>query len=149
MISTHSETKSAFAERNIRSLKAIIFKFLHENNTDTYIENLHQFVNVIHCRVNRMTKLAPKNVEKSDVPYLIPLQTCNQIREPKYKIGQQVRIKRKIETFHRGFRIQFTDEVFTITALQSLNPPTYTIKDANNQLIQGKFFESELTLFEK
>ena len=46
---THSETKSAFAERNIRSLKAIIFKFLHENNTDTYFENLQQFVNVIKC----------------------------------------------------------------------------------------------------
>ena len=124
LYSTHSETKSAFAERNIRSLKAIIFKFLHENNTDTYIENLQQFVNVINCRVNRITKLAPKDVEKSDVPYLISLQTCNQIREPKYKIGQQVRIKRKIETFHRGYRIQFTDEVFTITALQSLNSPT-------------------------
>ena len=40
LYSTLSETKSAFAERNIRSLKAIIFKFVHENNTDTYIENL-------------------------------------------------------------------------------------------------------------
>ena len=148
LYSTHSETKSAFAERNIQSLKAIIFKFLHENNTDTYIENLQQFVNVINCRVNRITKLSPKDVEKSDVPYLIALQCCNQIREPKYKIGQQVRIKRKIETFHRGYRIQFTDEVFTITAVPSLNPPTYTIKDANNQLIQGKFYESELTLYE-
>ena len=58
LYSTHSETKSAFAERNIRSVKAIIFKFLHENNTDTYIENLQQFVNVINCRVNRITKLA-------------------------------------------------------------------------------------------
>ena len=100
LYSTHSETKSAFAERNIRPLKAIIFKVLHENNTDTYIENLQQFVNVINCRVNRITKLASKDVEKSDVPYLISLQTCNQIREPKYKIGQQVRRKRKFETFH-------------------------------------------------
>ena len=141
LYSTYSETNSAFAERNIRSLKAKI--------PDTYIENLQQFVIVVNCRVNRITKLAPKDVEKSDVPYLISLQTCNQFREPKYKIGQRVRIKRKIETFHRGYRIQFTDEVFTITALQSLNPPTYTIKDANNQLIQGNSFEPELTLFEK
>ena len=145
----HSETKSAFAERNIRSSKALIFKFMHENNTDTYIEKLQQFVNLINCRVNRTTKLAPKDVEKSDVPYLISLQTSNQIREPKHKIGQQVRIKRKIETFHRGYRIQFTEEVFTITAIQTLNPPTYTIKDASNQLIQGKFYESELTSFKK
>ena len=140
---------NSFAERNIRSLKAIVFKFMHENNTDTYIENLQQFLNVIYCRVLRTTKLAPKNVEKSDVPYLISLQTSNQIREPKYKIGQQVRIKRKIETFHRGYCFQFTEEVLTITAIQTLNPPTHTIKDASNQLIQGKFYEFELTLFQK
>ena len=148
LYSTHSETKSAFAERNILSLKAIIFKFLHENNTDTYIENLKQFVNVINCRVNRITKLAPKDVGKNDVPYLISLQRCNQIRQPKYKMGHQVRIKRKIETIHRGYRIQFTEEVFTIAAVQTRNPPTYTIKDANNQLTQGKFYEAELTPFE-
>ena len=122
---------------------------MHENNTDTYIENLKQFVNLIKCRVNRTTKLVPKDVEKSGVPYLISLQTSNQIREPKYKIGQQVRIVRKIATFHRGYGIQFTEEVSTIRAIQTLNPPTYTIKDASNQLIQGKFYESELTLFQK
>ena len=68
LYSTHSETKSVFAEGNIRSLKAIIVKFLHENNTDTNIENLQQFVNVINCRMNRITKLAPKDVGKNDVP---------------------------------------------------------------------------------
>ena len=149
LYSTDSETKSAFAERNIRFLKTIIFKYLQENNTDTYIENLQQLVNVINWRVNRIMKLAPKDVKKSDVPCLIPLRTCNQIGEPKYKSGQQVTMKQKIETFHRGYCIQFTDEVSTITPLQSLNLPTYTIQDANNQLIQGKVYECELTLFEK
>lgn len=147
--STHSETKSAFAERNIRSLKAIIFKFMHENNTDLYIDNLQDFVNVINSRVNRITKLAPKDVRKSDVPYLISLQNSNPTCLPKFQTGQQVRIKRKIETFHRGYRIQFTEEIFTIVAVKTLNPPTYSIKDANNQLIQGKFYESELTRFEQ
>ena len=93
------------------------------------------------------TKLAPKDIEKTDMPYLISLQFSNQCQEPKYKIGQQVRVKRKIETFLRGYRSQFTEEVFTNTAIQTLNPPTYIIKDANNQLIQGKFCESELILF--
>ena len=95
LFSTLSETTSAFVERNIRSLKAIIFKFMHENNTDTYIDNLQQYVNVNNCRVNRTKRLAPKDVEKSDVPYLISLQTSNQFREPKNKIGRQVRSKPK------------------------------------------------------
>ena len=129
--------------------KAISFKFLHENNTDTYIENLQHFVNVMNCRVTRITKLAAKDVEKRDVPYVISLQSSNQVREPKYKIGRRVRITRKLETFLRGYGIQFTAEVFTITALQTLNPPAYSMNDGNNQLIQCKFYESELTLCEK
>ena len=147
LYSTNSETKSAFAERMIRSLKSILFKFLHEHNTDTYIADLQNFLNVINSRVNRMTKLAPKAVKKSDVPYLISLQCSNEVRKPKYAIGQQVRIKRKIDTFHRGYKIQFTEEVFTIVGVQTVNPPTYSIKDRENQLIQGKFYESELSSF--
>ena len=147
--STHGENKTAFAERNIRSLKALFFKFLHENNTDTYIENLQQFVNVLNSRVNHITKLALKNVHKNDVPYLISIQICNRIRQPNFKTGQQVKKKRKIETFHQSYRIQFIEEVFTIATVTTLNPPTYNIKDANNQLIQGKFYEAELTRLEQ
>ena len=48
LYSKDSETKSAFAERNIQPLKAISFKFLNENNTDTYIQSLQQFLIVIN-----------------------------------------------------------------------------------------------------
>lgn len=51
--------------------------------------------------------------------------------------------------FHRGYRIQFTEELFEIVAIKTLNPPTYTLKDTSDQLIQGKFYESELVHFEK
>ena len=66
-----------------------------------------------------------------------------------FHIVQQMRIKRKSETFHRWYRIQSTEEVFTIAAVQTLNPPTDTIRDANTQLFLGKFHESELTRFEE
>ena len=84
-------------------------------------------------------------MHKNDVIYLISLQNCHRIRQHQLKIGQQVKIKQKNESIHRGYRIQFTEEVFTITTVQTFNPPTYTIEDANNQLIQSKFYEAELT----
>ena len=148
LYSTNSETKSAFAERNIRSLKSIIFKFLHENSTDTYIDKLQSFVNIINSRVNRMTKLAPNKVDKVDEAFLVSLQNCNAILKPKFEVGQHVRIRRKIDLFHRGYRIQFTEEVFKVSAVKTLNPPTYSLIDCNNQSIQGKFYESELVRFE-
>lgn len=147
--STFSETKSAFAERNIRSLKSLIFKYLHENNTEVYHDKLQEFVTVINSRVNRITKLAPNQVKKTDESFLVSLQNSNDIKKPKFKLGQQVRIRRKIDLFHRGYRIQFTEELFEIVAIKTLNPPTYTLKDTSDQLIQGKFYESELVHFEK
>ena len=64
---TASETMSAFAERNIRSLKNIMYKQTHGNKykwTYHYISKLSQFVSTIKSRVNLVTKLAPNKVYK-------------------------------------------------------------------------------------
>lgn len=94
-----------------------------------------------------MTKLAPIAVSQKDVPYLVAL--CNSVppQQPKFKVGDRVRIRRKIETFHRGYRIQFTEELFTISHIPTENPPTYVVKDVNDEIIQGKFYEPELVKF--
>ena len=68
---THSEAKSAFAERNIRSLKNIIYKHLENKWSYHYINQLQSFVNTINSRVNRMMGLAPSQVTKKHVARLI------------------------------------------------------------------------------
>ena len=145
--STQSETKSAMAERYIRTLKSLIFKYLHEHDTNRYIDQLDNFVSIINSRVNRITKLAPRTVSQKDVPYLVSLCNTNLPQRPKFKIGDQVRVRRKIETFHRGYKIQFTEELFTIVQIPTDNPPTYVVKDTKNEIILGKFNEPELVKF--
>ena len=71
--STKGETKSALAERNIRSLKSLIFKYMHEHDQSIYFDKLDHFVAIIINRVNRMTKLAPVSVSQKDVNYLFSL----------------------------------------------------------------------------
>ena len=68
-----SEKKSAFAERNIQSLKNLIYKYLEDKWTYSYINQLQSLVQTSNCRFNRVTKLAPNKVTKKDVPYLISL----------------------------------------------------------------------------
>ena len=145
--STKSETKSALAERNIRSLKSLIFKYMHEHDQSRYFDKLDQFVAIINNRVNRMTKLAPSSVSQKDVNYLVSLCHTNAQKKPKFRIGQQVRIRRKIDTFHRGYKIQFTEKLFKIAAIPTNNPPTYIVKDCDGEIIQGKFYEPELVRF--
>ena len=74
---TQSETKSAYAERNIRSLKNIFYKHLEHKWTYHYINKLSQFVDTINSRVNRVTKLAPNKVSKKHVPQLRSLISCS------------------------------------------------------------------------
>ena len=136
--STHSEEK-CFAERYIRTLKSILFKHLHENNTSKYIDQIQNFVSLINSRPNRTTKIAAKKITRHDVPHLISLSAnANPIRKPRYQIGDTVRIRLKVPTFHKGYKIQFTEEV---VANPTMNPPTYNIKDKHGQMIQGKFYE--------
>ena len=148
MYSTHSEQKSSFAERYIRTLKSILFKYLHENNTSKYIDQIQNFVSPINSRLNRTTKIAPKIFTGHDVLYLISLSAnANPIQKPRYQTGETVRIRLKVPTFHKGYKIQFTQEVFDVLANPTLNPPTHNIKDKHGQMIHGKFYEQELVLF--
>ena len=55
--STGNKTKSAVAERYIRTLKSIIFGYLHEHDTNRYIDHLDKFVSIKNNRINRMTRL--------------------------------------------------------------------------------------------
>ena len=141
--STRSDTKSAVAERYIRTLKSIIFRYLHEHDTKRYIDHLDKFVSIINNRINRMTKLAPIAVSQKGVPYLVSLCSSVPLQQPKFKVGDRVRVRRKIETFHRGYRTQFTEELFTFSHTNE-NLPTYVVKDVNDEIFQGKFYEPEL-----
>ena len=62
---TFSETNSIYAERNFRSLKNIIHRYLQEKWSYSYIDKFDDFAKTINSRVNRITKLAPNKVKKS------------------------------------------------------------------------------------
>ena len=144
---TFSEKNSAFAERNIRSLKNIVYKYLEYKWTYSYIDKLQEFVKTINSRVNRVTKLAPNKVNKSHVTYLKSLTTnssAKQVRRPKLKVGDFVRISKTDLPFRKGYKQTFTDEVFEIFDIPTVDPPTYSLIDAVKEPVRGKFYEAEL-----
>ena len=62
---TMSETKAAFAERTIRSLKKILYRYM-EDNGYKYIHKKIQFVITLNSRRICSTDLIPEKVKKSD-----------------------------------------------------------------------------------
>ena len=104
---TESEKKTVLAERNIRSLKGLIYKFLEYKWTYSYIDMLQDFVNTINSRTNRVSKIATNGVTKKDVPRLISIrveQSQKLVRRPKLYVGEFVRIAKTDLPFRTGYK---------------------------------------------
>ena len=65
-------------------------------------------------------------------------------KKPTFKTGDGVRISQYDLPFRKGYKPQFTREVFGIVAIATKKLPTYTIKDEQDEIIQGKFYQKEL-----
>ena len=141
--STMIETKTAFAERTIRSLKNILYRYM-EDNGYKYLHKLTQFVTTVNSRTNCLIDLIPKNVENSDFLSILYSKPLREFRKPKLKIGARVRISKYDLPFRNGYKPQFTQEVFKIVAISSRKPPTYTINDEQDEIIRGKVYQKEL-----
>ena len=141
--STMSETKAAFAERTIRSLKNILYRYM-EDNGYKYIHKLTQFVTTLNSRRNCLIDLIAKSVKNSDFLSILYSKPLREFRKPQFKIGDRVRKSKFDVPFRKGYKPQFTQEVFEIGAISSKKPPTYTMKDEQDENIRGKFYQKEM-----
>ena len=91
--------------------------------------------------------MAPNKITKRDVPYLRFLTTdaasCMK-KQPKYSVGNFVRISKADTTFQKGYKQTITDELFKILDIPIKNPPTYSLLDKNAEPVLGKLYEAEL-----
>ena len=138
-----SETKAAFAELTIRSLKKILYRYM-EDNGYKYIHKLNQSVTTLISRRNCSIDLIPKNVRNSDFLSILYGKPLREIRKPQFKNGDRVLISKYDLPFRKGYKPQFTQEVFEIVEISSRKPPTKTIKDEQDEIIRCKFYQKEL-----
>ena len=65
-------------------------------------------------------------------------------KDPKFKIGDHVRISKYKIFFAKGYLPNWSEEVFVIKKVKNLVPWTYVINDLNGEEIVGTFYEKEL-----
>ena len=145
---TNSEAKSAFAERNIRCLKNIIYKELENKWSYRFINALQSFVNAINSRFNRVTGLAPNKILAQHVTNLvsqIAQQSNKLVRKPNLKPRDNVRIAGEDIPFKKTYKQGSTAEVLQITKIPTFKPHTCLLVDSEGRDFQGKFCGPELT----
>ena len=65
-------------------------------------------------------------------------------KDPKFKVGDHVKISKHKDTFAKGYTPNWSEEVFVIKKVKSTVPWTYVIHDLNGDEIIGTFYEKEL-----
>ena len=147
--STHTEKKALFAERYIQSFKNILYRFLEERKTTHHKKHLQEFVNTMNSRVNNTTGLAPKDVRNHH--YLQVLHSSRQqmkipkLRKPKLQPGDKVRLAYAEKSFRKGYKAQFSDDVYEIVRITTIKPVvTYQVKDETGETLKGRYYEQEL-----
>ena len=64
--------------------------------------------------------------------------------DPKFKVGDRVRISKYKNIFAEGYTPNWFEEVFVIKEVKYTVPWTYVINDLNGEEIIGTFYEKEL-----
>ena len=129
MYSTSNEGKSVVAERFIRTLKKNI-----------YFDVLNDIVNKYNSPVHKTIKMKPTDV--TDDSYAEYNENFNK-KDPKFKVGDHVRISKYKNIFAKGYTPNWSEEVFVINKIKNTVPWTYAISDLNGEEITGSFYEKE------
>ena len=89
--------------------------------------------------------MRPKTVKNCDFMSILYTKLLREYQKFTIKTGDRVQISNYDLPFGKGYKPQFTREVFEIVAIATREPPTYTIKDEQNEMIQNKFHQNELS----
>ena len=141
MYSTNNEGKSVVSERFIRTLKSKIYKYMTSISKNVYINKLDDIVDEYNNTYHATIKMKPTDVK--DNTYINTDKETND-KDPKFKVGDHVRISKYKNIFAKGYTPNWSEEVFVIKKVKNTVPWTYVINNLNGDEITGAFYEKEL-----
>ena len=139
MYSIHDEGKSVIAERFIRTLKTKIYNYM--TSIQKNIDKLDDIVGECNNTYHRAIKMKPVDVK--DNTYIEFKKEVSD-KDPKFKVGDRVRISKYKNIFAKGYTPNWFEEVFIVSNIKNTFPWTYVSNDLNREEIIGTFYEKEL-----
>ena len=145
---TNSHLKAVVIERFNRSLRELMLKEFVKNNNTVYYNILPNLIKIYNNRYHSTIKMRPIQVNENNEQYIkkciYTYDKANKI--PRYKIGDLVRVSLKRgDIFDKpSGNIKWAEELFKIHSINRSNVITYKIRDLNEDIIDGIFYEREL-----
>ena len=145
---TNSHLKAVVIERFNRSLRELMMKEFVKNNNTVWYNTLPKLIKIYNNRYHSTIKMKPIQVNKNNEKYIKEnIYTYDETsKNPKFKINNLVRISlKRRELFDKpSGDIKWSEELFKIHSINKSNVIAYKIKDLNDNIIEGIFYEKEL-----
>ena len=146
--STNSDLKAVFVERFNGTLLDLIKEPMYIEGKACWLNHLDTAMEKYNNRVHTTTKMTPfeaNNTAKlaSHKP-IDPPTFVNKPKQPKFQVGDYVRVPDKRNIYSKGYTTNWNRELFKIHKIIPTNPVTYGLVDENNEQIEGKYYEQEL-----
>ena len=119
MCSTYNKGKSVVSERFIKTLKNKINKHMTAIGKNVYFDVLDDIVNEYNNSFHGSIKMKPKDVK--DDSFVEYIEETNK-KDPKFKIGDNVRISKYKNIFAKGYTPNWSEEVFVVNKVQNTVP---------------------------
>ena len=106
-----------------------------------YIDKLDNIIHKYNNKKHRTIKMKPIDVTGNT--YINFGKEVND-NDPKFKVGDHVRISKYKNIFAKGYTPNWFEEVFVIKKIRNTVPWTHVIDDTNGEKSTGEFHEKEL-----
>ena len=108
MYSIHNEEKSVAVERFIKPLKTKIYKYMTLISKNEYIDKLDDIVNEYNNTYQRTIKIQPVVKDNTYINYGKEVNDT----DPKFRVGNHVRVSKYKSIFAKGYTPNWSEEVF-------------------------------------
>ena len=109
-----------------------------------YIHKPPHIITTLNSRRNSSIDMRPNTVKNCDFLSILYSKLSREYKKPVFKTGDRLRISKYDLPFRKGYKPHFTPGVFEIVAITTKKPPTCAIKDEQDEIIHGKFYQKEL-----
>ena len=145
---TYSNLKAVVIERFNRSLRELMMKSFVKNKNTIWYNILPNLIKTYNNRYHRTIKMKSIDVNKSNEKHIKNTVYNYNITDiiPKFKINdlERMSLKRRQLFDKPSENIKWSEELFKIHSIDKSNVITYQLKDMNDEIIKGIFYEKEL-----
>ncbi|KAL3116719.1 hypothetical protein niasHT_001109 [Heterodera trifolii] len=139
---TSPQFHAGMAERANRSIKERVYRYFTERNTYKWIDVVQDIVRAINHSPNSSIGMRPADVNFKNAEALrqkLHNAAENVVRrQPRYRVGDRVRIEKYKHVFQKGYLPRFTNELFTVAEVHTeRSPVVYWLRDDHNEIISG------------